>query len=159
MLKRLLAWVSNRSVPASTGASTLGREDMPAIKARMCSLAERIAKESYGIRLDYSPASIERVEEILASIHNDFRKTGSTDGLKGIALEFGAYTVTVIEMHFGPAVWKRDHPEFGKDSFPLHWQGSTIFPFGWCEKRIMDGPGDNVWTKFQELVLRRTRKK
>jgi hypothetical protein len=78
--------------------------------------------------------------------------------LQGIALEFGAYIIRVIEQHFGPVDWQRDHPSFGEDSFPLYWRETTLFPVGWCLKRILDGTGDDVWSKFQTLVLDRDQK-
>jgi hypothetical protein len=155
MFNRLRNWIAMHKVNDST---PIAREDMPAIKARMCSLAEEIARENFGVRLDYSPSSILRVEEILGAIHTDLKKSGDTKGINGIALEFGAYIVAVIEKHYGPAKWERDHAQFGRDSFPLYWQGSTLFPYGWCQKRLLDGPGDNVHTKFQELVLKRAGK-
>jgi hypothetical protein len=129
------------------------KPDMKKLKAQMGALAERIAHEGFKTKLDYSIDSIKQVDSILDAIHKDYKKTRSEDGLQGIALEFGAYIVKVIEQHFGPAEWERDDPSFGKDTFPLRWRDTTIFPVGWCLKRILNGPGDDVWSKFQTLVL------
>ncbi len=85
------------------------------------------------------------------------RKTRSDAGLNGAALEFAAYIVSVIQCHFPPAQWERDCPSFGVDTFPLHWRGASIYPYAWCQKRIFDGPGDNVWSKFDALVLGKAR--
>jgi hypothetical protein len=126
------------------------------IQPTLCGLAERIATEQFHTRLDYSVESVRQVERILAEIHNDYRKTHSDDGLNGIALEFAAYIVSIIQRHFGPAIWERDCPSFGEDAFPLHWRGSSIYPYSWCQKRIFDGPADDVWFKFQTIVLGRT---
>jgi hypothetical protein len=41
----------------------------------------------------------------------------------------------------------------GKDSFPLFLDSQVIFPYAWCLKRIYDGAGDNIWTKYKTLVL------
>ncbi len=73
--------------------------------------------------------------------------------MQGIALEFAAYIVKVIEKNYACGVWKRDHPAFGPDSFPYDWEGGEIFPYGWCLKRILDGPQDDVWAKFQAIVM------
>ena len=123
------------------------------LKESMSALAERIASEGFSKQLDYSIESIHEVESILATLHNDYVKTRSEDGLFGIALEFGAYFVKLIERNFGPINWTRDHADFGQDSFPLEWRGRTLFPVAWCMKRIIDGPGDDVWLKFKVLVL------
>jgi hypothetical protein len=128
------------------------------LKDKMSGLAERIAL-GFGTRLDYSIESVKEVERVLKAIHNDYKLTGSEDGVQGIALEFGAYIVKVIERHFGPVDWQRDDPTFGEDTFPLHWSNSTIYPYSWCLKRILDGPGDDVWFKFQAIVLNHDKKK
>lgn len=133
------------------------RPDPNEIQAELCGLAESIASENFGIRLDYSVDSIPQVERILGAFHEHFTKTRSDDGLNGIALGFAAYIVRVIQRNFGPATWERDCPSFGEDAFPLHWRGSSIYPYAWCQKRIFDGPADDVWFKFQAIVLGKAR--
>jgi hypothetical protein len=125
------------------------------VKDEMSSFAEEIALKGFGKHLDYSPQSIHEVEEMLGALHEDYVRTGSDDGYYGVALEFAAYIAKVVESHFGPIQWTRDHPVFGKESLPLTWQGGTIFPVSWCLKRMLDGPGENVWSKFDLLVLNR----
>ncbi len=127
--------------------------DLEQLKNQMSKLAERIASEGFSIDLDYSVESIKQVEHILGIIHDEYRNTRSEEGLQGIAFEFGAYIVKVIERHFEPAEWQKDHPSMGENLFPLYWRNSTIFPVGWCIKRIYDGQGDDVWTKFKLFVL------
>ncbi len=105
------------------------------------------------IKLDYSPQSIRDVENVLSGIHDGYLKSGDDTGLNGIALEFAAYIVEVIRRNYGPVKWDRDGSEFGPDSFPLSWRGKFLFPYAWCQKRIFDGPGDNVWIKFKQLVM------
>ena len=129
------------------------RPDVMELKESMSALAERIANEGFAKKLDYSLESVHEVEAILAVLHNEYVKTHSEEGIHGIALEFGAYLVKLIERHFGPVDWSRDHADFGQDAFPLVWRGRTLFPVTWCLKRIIDGPSDNVWSKFQVLVL------
>jgi hypothetical protein len=86
-------------------------------------------------------------------LHVDYQRTRREDGIRGISLEFAAYIVTVIERHFDAGDWQRDG-SLGKDSFPFHWRGSQIYPVSWCYKRLVDGPGDDVWVKFDTLVIR-----
>ena len=123
------------------------------LKNKLSTLAERVANEAFGKQLDYSVESVKEVESILAVLHEEYKSTGSEDGLQGIAMEFGAYIVKVIEEHFGPAEWQRNDESFGDDTFPLQWRGSTLFPVGWCLKRLLDGAADDVWFKFEALVL------
>jgi hypothetical protein len=122
-------------------------------KEDLSTLAERIAFQGFNIKLDYDIKSILQVEKILGLIHKDYIQTKNDDGFNGIALEFGAYIIKVIEKHFSKGVWKNDHPELGKDTFPYNWEGVEIFPYSWCLKRIIDGPQDDVWIKFLTLVV------
>jgi hypothetical protein len=103
--------------------------------------------------LDYTPESVQRVEQILGAIHDHARPSAARAGLDGVALELAAYIVAVVERNFGPADWQRDDPSFGVDSFPMQWRGRTLYPYAWCQKRLLDGAGDDVWAKFQTLVI------
>lgn len=103
--------------------------------------------------LDYSHRSVQDVEEILADFHKLYASTGQTEGMNGIAMEFAAYLVATIERNGGDGRWEVNHPEFGDGSFPFYWRESTLFPLAWCQKRIFDGEADNVWSKYQALVL------
>lgn len=102
----------------------IDRNDMLTLRTKMCELAEQVAR-GFGVTLDYSERSVRDVERILGEIHTEYRRTKSEEGLQGLALEFGAYLVSVLEKHRGPVVWKRDHPDFGEDAFPLEWRGAT----------------------------------
>ena len=119
----------------------------------LCSLAKRVAFEHFGVRLDLSARSVRHVERILSAIHEEHLKTRSVEGFDGIALEFAAYIVDVVQRNFGPARWERDCSQFGADAYPLHWRGAVLYPYTWCLNRIYDGAADNVWATFRASVL------
>jgi hypothetical protein len=75
-----------------------------------------IAKEYRGISLDYSPASVEQVETILGKLHDEYKKRGTTEGQRGLALAFGVYIGEVIRKQAGEGPWERDHPQLGESS-------------------------------------------
>lgn len=127
--------------------------DLSSLKKTLNKLALQVARENFGVKLDYSIDSVKQVETILGKLHDDYNQTRSQDGLRGIALEFGAYIISVIERNFEPGVWHRDHSEMGSDTFPYEWRGASLFPYGWCLKRLTEGPEDDVWAKFQALVV------
>lgn len=130
----------------------MSSKDMDKLKKELTGYAIEVAKE-FRIELNFSHKSIKRVEKILSKIHKNFKKTGDEDGLHGIALEFAAYIICVIEQHSSSGLWKRNHPKLGEETFPYEWNNKTIFPYGWCMKRIYDGKGDNVWSKYKAIVL------
>lgn len=131
--------------------------EMARLRDESAPLAVRIADEGFGIRLDYSNESIAQVEVVLGHIHDEYRRTGNSEGLEGVALEFGAYIVAVIERNEGPGRWERDSPQMGKGTLPYYWRDRVLFPVIWCSKRIQDGPSENVAKKFDEIVMSQVR--
>ncbi len=108
---------------------------------------------AFGSPLNYSIRSVKKVEKILGQLEHDYSRRDDKSGLTGNSLQFGAYLIKVIEANFDSGRWERNHPELGEDAFPYFWKDKIIFPCAWCEKRLIDGSGDNVWTKFRVLVL------
>jgi len=133
----------------------VSEQDLSELRAQLCDLALRVAQEHFAVSLDFSTESIERVEQILGAFHEHYVESRDDDGLHGIALEFACYIIAVIERHFEPGTLRRDHSEFGPDTFPYEWAGAEIFPYSWCLKRIFDGPQDDVAAKFQVLVVQK----
>jgi len=129
------------------------RMDAETVMKLGCKDAIKIAK-SNEVDLDFSDESIKKVEKMLGELHREYKKTKDETGLYGIAVMFGSYIGEVIRKKGLGGTWKRDHPDVGEDSFPFDWNGTTIFPAGWCYKRMVDGKGDDVWFKYQALVMK-----
>jgi hypothetical protein len=108
---------------------------------------------SFKVKLDYTDASVQRVESILGQLHNEYMKTKDDSGLRGISLFFAAYIGEVIRRKLQGGTWSRNHPVVGDDSFPFNWNGSDLFLLAWCQKRIFDGELDDVWSKYRVCVL------
>jgi hypothetical protein len=111
-----------------------------------------LAKEN-GITLDFSDASIQEIEKLLAECRREYKKAKSEEGFHGLAMMFGAYIGEVIKRKGLGGRWARNHPDMGEDSFPFFWGDQTLFLCAWCAKRIFDGDGDNVVFKYKALVL------
>jgi len=114
-----------------------------------------IARQNGVAGLDYSTESIRLAEDVLAKLHDEFQRTRSMDGVKGLASAFGAYIGECIRRSEPGTRWERDHPTMGERSYPLHWRGGESFPMGWAFKRITNGPEDNVWHKYVVLKDRK----
>ena len=123
------------------------------LQSDLTALAFKVA-ENFGVKLDFTHNSIEQVEKVLGLVHDEYKKTKNKEGLDGIALEFATYIISTIEKNLAKGRWERDSKEFGKDVFPYTLaDGRVIFPYAWCQKRIFDGEGDNIWTKYNTLVI------
>jgi hypothetical protein len=120
--------------------------------------AVSIARDSHGVVLDFSPASVEQVEIILGKLHDEYQKRGTTEGQRGLALAFGVYIGEVIRKQAGEGHWERDHPQMGEGAMPLYWKGHATFPVAWCLKRLANGEEDNVWLKYRLIVEEKLKK-
>lgn len=113
--------------------------------------AVRDARDNNRRSLDYTPESIQNVETILGCLHDQYLKNPSSISVNGLGSAYGAYIGEVIRRSESGARWERDDPIAGEKSYPFHWAGRVSFPMSWCQKRIINGPEDNVWLKYRLL--------
>lgn len=67
----------------------------------------------------------------------------------------GAYLGELMKI-VRPCRWALDSQGNGAGSLPVVFADkSETFPVTWCSKRIKNGDEDNVWHKFQILVIDR----
>ena len=125
------------------------------MKERAASAVED-ARDKYSIELDYSSDSIEEVERILDKIHRQHREEPIDNAeLNRLKLKWGGYVGEVIK-RLRKAEWQLDSKIAGPGSLPVVYEKSgESFPVMWCLKRIVNGPEDNVWDKFNLLVVNR----
>jgi len=114
----------------------------------MAGEAVKKAEKENQTKLDYSVQSIEKVETILSKLHEQYVKDKDSIAVNDLSMAYGAYIGEVIKRSEPGVRWGIDHPVAGDKSYPLYWKGGESFPWGWCFKRIMNGPEDNVWHKY-----------
>jgi hypothetical protein len=116
--------------------------------------AVEVARTRYNTSLDYSPESVALLEaNILQPLHEQHRKeTFPLAREKDEAWRWGAYVGEVI-LRLTAGHWEVDHVAGGPRSYPVVVGRGASFPMGWCRKRILNGPEDNVWHKLQILYL------
>jgi hypothetical protein len=103
------------------------------------------------VDLDYSIDSIQKVETILAMLHEQKSEQPGSTEVNRLASIYGSYVGEVIRRNEPGAFWEKDHKVGGNDSYPLISGEAEMFPMAWCYKRIEDGGEDNVWVKYQLL--------
>lgn len=102
--------------------------------------------------LDYTPRSIEAVDELLGELHELHAEGRMSEGDFDLyAAQFGAYVGEVLRQEFD-GHWTKDHEVAGPNSFPLHYRGHASFPLTWCAKRIVNGDEDNIWFKYRVMT-------
>jgi hypothetical protein len=100
----------------------------------MKNLAEQAvvdARTVHGIDLDYTPESIQRVEQILSGVYNS-KPRGLLSRLFGRALsgDDAARLARMYGSYVGESLRRK-----------------------WCYKRLMNGPEDNIWHKVLTIYL------
>lgn len=112
--------------------------------------AARRARTEHKVELDFSPGSIERLEEMLGRIHEDHLKKALTEKELSLqSIRWGAYIGEVMK-RVRPGKWQRDSEKIGRGAMPVSFDSANeAFPCSWVYKRIADGPDDNVVFKFQ----------
>ena len=124
-------------------------EQMAALAAE----AVQAAHDAYDVTLDYTEASVEHVEGILAKLHEEHRaRSFFPERMIAEANRWGAYLGEVARRVRG-GEWQRDSSHVGANAFPLVFgEQNEIYPFAWCYRRITNGAEDNVWVKFRLSV-------
>jgi hypothetical protein len=121
--------------------------------------AVKDAKENNQVALDYTPDSIQNVENILEHLHDQYVKNPSSLSANGLGSAYGAYIGEVIRRSEADAKWERDDPVGGEKSYPIIWGGGHSYPMAWCYHRIVNGPEDNVWIKYRVLKEQRDKRR
>lgn len=144
-------WMSHRR-----SSSKLSARDVIAEMQLRASQAVEEASSKHHVKLDFTPESVERVESILADLHDTHRRSSIDDQkLVKEALKWGGYIGEAIKRQ-RTSEWAVDSAVGGPGSFPIVYADEDeSFPVRWCYKRIVNGAEDNVWHKFEILVLNR----
>ena len=112
-----------------------------------------VAQKRFGVRLDFSDASIKEVESILKRLHETISQAKPTEAqVLLFAKIFGSYVGEVFRRNHG-AQW--GIVSLGDRTFPgmqAEHTKAAFWPWGRIQSRLTNGPEDNVWHYFQALT-------
>lgn len=118
-------------------------------------------RANYGIELDYSPESVKTVEELLAKISPQLRRSWfrrlfriglSEAAVDTICKMFGGYIGEVVRRKRG-GVWQIVQNPIGDENVIALVNGDDkIFPPSKVFKRLVNGDEDDVWFYFQVVT-------
>jgi hypothetical protein len=116
--------------------------------------------KSVGVSLDYSPDSIRQVEGVLEKLcaaiprglSRLIRRRPSAEDMATMAKMYGGYIGEVVRRTAG-GEWMLDTEIVpGHTVISLRKGEQRIFPPSKVEKRLANGPEDNVWFYYQVLM-------
>jgi hypothetical protein len=120
-------------------------DGIEAVCAQLAQTCVQSAKRAYSVELDFSLASLDTLDSVLQQMHEENLATPiSAEGLGARCFALGAYIGEVLRREAGQGRWEKDS-SFGSNTFPLTFgNDQSVFPMSWAEKRIVNGPEDNV---------------
>lgn len=111
-----------------------------------------MANANFGIKLDWSDKSVKKVEGMLGCLHDDMAQSNPPEeAVWTFAKAFGSYVGEVLRKNHG-GEWGivtlngQSFPGMQQDGERLCW------PWGRAQKRIVNGPEDNMWHYYQLLI-------
>lgn len=126
--------------------------------------AVNMARVNFGATLDYSEASIETVEACLAKLYDTrpkglfgklFRRGPTADEIQTAALLFGGYIGELFWRHHGGEWLLASVPGSAEPIVTLPSAGGTqIWPTAKVYKRLIHGPGDDVWAYYAVIIAK-----
>ena len=118
------------------------------------------AKASAGVTLDFSPESVQKVEQVLEKAYTEmprglgrlFRKGPSPEVMDSMCKMYGGYIGEVVR-RTGGGEWVIDREVApGHEVLSLRKGDAVVFPPAKVHKRLTNGAEDNVWFYFQVLM-------
>jgi hypothetical protein len=127
---------------------------------------------SMQVELDYSEQSLERVEEILARLHDearDWRIAGSANRalsdapapagpdasqMDDMCKLWGSYFGEVVRRKWGGEWSIETYPGAGFATLTLSVTAGKLFPSIKVYRRLTEGDSDNLWTFYQSVRAR-----
>jgi hypothetical protein len=126
------------------------------------------------IELDYSEQSLERVEQILAQLHDEARDWRIADSanralasdsnpaasgpnasqMEQMCKLWGSYFGEVVRRHWGGEWSIETYPGAGFATLTLSVTAGKLFPSLKVYRRLTEGEGDNLWNFYQTVRAR-----
>ena len=113
-------------------------------------IAVKTARTKWNALLDFTPASLQAVENVLAQLHDVLRTAPPEDRPTDQQIEmaakiWGVYVGEVVRRHLG-GKWT-----LSEGVLQLDVNDARIFPLRKVQKRLIDGPGDAIPFYFNGL--------
>ena len=98
----------------------------------------------WDLHLDFSEASLEGLESLLGLLHDNLEKEkAAPEQVRQMAMIWGTYLGEVLRRHLGGR-WLNTEVKGQGNVLRLVIEGVEVYPLRKAEKRMLNGPGDNV---------------
>jgi hypothetical protein len=120
--------------------------------AAQAQIAVKTARTKWSVALDFTADSLKLVEAVLGQLHDMAKAAAPADRptekqIEGASIVWGVYVGEVIRRHYG-GQWEVSKPD---GILQLKIKEARLFPVRKVQKRLVDGPGDNVAFYFHAM--------
>jgi hypothetical protein len=111
--------------------------------------AARVARSQHGVKLDFSEASVERLEQLLSSL-----ESVPADRLEYVTRLWGSYFGEVLRRRYGAAWTMTVYPGSDLAVPTIEVRGSRLYPLSKVHRRLSMGDGESVLAFYRMVTSR-----
>jgi hypothetical protein len=127
------------------------------IGAMMMAFAEeavKMGRDEFDAELDFSEASLQKVEQILAHLAAEMPERVGDDAIDRMSKMWGGYLGEVVRRRWG-GEWTIEYYPGGQFLIiTLSVGGSKLFPSMKVNRRLTEGAHENVWDFYKTVKAR-----
>jgi hypothetical protein len=116
--------------------------------------AVKMGRESFEMDLDFSEGSLQKVEQILSHLANEMPESAGETAVDEMSKVWGGYLGEVVRRRWG-GEWTIDYYPGGQYLIiTLNVAGSKLFPSMKVNRRLTEGPQENIWDFYKTVKAR-----
>lgn len=128
--------------------------DISAMMLAFADEAVKMGREGFEVELDFSESSLQKVEEILTHLSTEMPESASEASIDEMSKMWGGYLGEVVRRRWG-GEWTIDYYPGGQFLIiTLNVNGSKLFPSMKVNRRLTEGPQENIWDFYKTVKAR-----
>ena len=130
------------------------QKDISAMMRALADEAVKMGREGFETELDFSEASLQKVEQILSQLSKEMPENAGETDIDEMSKVWGGYLGEVMRRRWG-GEWTIDYYPGGQYLIiTLNVNGSKLFPSMKVNRRLTEGPQENVWDFYRTVKTR-----
>src|SRR2546423_8205547 len=133
---------------------SMEQKDISAMMLAFADEAVKMAREGFEMELDFSESSLQKVEQILSHLANEMPESAGDTAIDEMSKVWGGYLGEVVRRRWG-GEWTIDYYPGGQYLIiTLNVGGSKLFPSMKVNRRLTEGPSEDLWSFYKKIKER-----
>jgi hypothetical protein len=129
-------------------------KDISAMMLAFADEAVKMGRKRFEMELDFSENSLQKVEQILAHLANEMPESAGKTAIDEMSKVWGGYVGEVVRRRWGGEWTVGYYPGGQFLIITLNVNGSKLFPSMKVNRRLTEGPQENVWDFYKTVKAR-----